>query len=197
MCHPRQSRTPCPSWAGGRLGPSWSSPPMRFGGTSLNYCHWEEGIGPRELRAPFKNEPWGEIEENDVGIDEFVEFTRLVGCEPLICINAETGTPEEAANCVHYYNRDIHKGYVCPHYYERSIVEVEADLGKLRKTLNELGLIGRMMIGVTEWNATGGSWGPNRAYLSNLGNALYCARIFNLFQRNGDLGSGQSLESGQ
>ena len=228
---------------------------MRFGGTSLNYYHWEEGIGPRELRAPFKNEPWGEIEENDVGIDEFVEFTRLVECEPLICINAETGTPAEAANWVRYCNDPVNTkygalracnghpdpyaikfwqvgnelsgevyentvrgfclamrdadphlillssypsrkllescgdlfDYVCPHYYDKSIEEVGKDLAELRGELSKLGLCDHIKVGVTEWNMTGGNWGSQRAHLGNLSNALYCARMFNLFHRNSDL----------
>jgi alpha-N-arabinofuranosidase len=50
------------------------------------------------------NYAWGGIEPNTFGTDEFMSFCRAVGCEPMICINAGTGTPEEAARWVQYCN---------------------------------------------------------------------------------------------
>ncbi len=41
-------------------------------------------------------------------------------------------------------------------------------------------------IAVTEWNTTGGDWGPKRARLWTLENALACARYHNLLHRHGD-----------
>ena len=42
-------------------------------------------------------------------------------------------------------------------------------------------------IAVTEWNTTGGDWGPRRAMLWTLDNALACARYHNLLHRNADI----------
>jgi alpha-L-arabinofuranosidase len=40
---------------------------------------------------------------------------------------------------------------------------------------------------VTEWNTTGGDWGPTRARLWTLENALACARYHNLLHRHSDM----------
>lgn len=84
---------------------------LRFGGSSLLFYFWEDGIGPREKRVPFKNEPWGEMESHDVGLEEFLEFCRLTDCEPLICVNASTDTPQDAANQVEYINGSVSTKY--------------------------------------------------------------------------------------
>ena len=42
-------------------------------------------------------------------------------------------------------------------------------------------------VGVTEWNTTAGDWGPRRAMLWTLENALACARYHNLIHRHCDL----------
>ncbi len=42
-------------------------------------------------------------------------------------------------------------------------------------------------IAVTEWNTTGGDWGPPRGQLWNLANALACSRYHNLIHRHSDL----------
>ena len=47
---------------------------------------------------------WGVTDPNTFGTDEFVEWCRLVGCEPYICTNAGNGTPEEMKQWVEYCN---------------------------------------------------------------------------------------------
>ena len=42
-------------------------------------------------------------------------------------------------------------------------------------------------VGVTEWNTTAGDWGPRRAMLWTLENALACARYQNVIHRHCDL----------
>ena len=58
---------------------------MRWGGIFLDFYRWREGVGPREKRPPMLNLLWGGIESNQVGTVEFVDFSRRVGAEPLIC----------------------------------------------------------------------------------------------------------------
>mgnify|MGYP001101787718 CR=1 FL=1 len=77
---------------------------IRFGGSAVNFYDWKVGIGEPDKRAPFPNQPWGRMEPNDVGIGEFLRFCELVGAEPLVCINANTDTPESAAALVEYCN---------------------------------------------------------------------------------------------
>jgi len=81
-------------------------PLLRYpGGNFASGYHWQDGIGPREKRPTRLNRAWNQPEPNHVGTDEFLAFCRAVGCEPLICVNAGDGTPEEAAAWVEYCNR--------------------------------------------------------------------------------------------
>jgi alpha-N-arabinofuranosidase len=74
------------------------------GGNFVSAYHWQDGVGPIESRPTLPNYAWGGVEPNTFGTDEFIAFCRAVGCEPMICINAGTGTPEEAAQWVQYCN---------------------------------------------------------------------------------------------
>ena len=47
---------------------------------------------------------WGGLEENDVGLDEFLLLSRLVGFEPPICFNMMTSDPFKARQLVEYLN---------------------------------------------------------------------------------------------
>jgi len=80
-------------------------PVLRWpGGNFVSGYHWEDGVGPMEKRPTRPNWAWGGVEPNLFGTDEFIEFCRAVRCEPMICINAGDGSPEEAANWVQYCN---------------------------------------------------------------------------------------------
>ncbi len=74
------------------------------GGNFVSGYHWEGGVGPVDERPTLPNPAWGGLEPNLFGTDEFIEFCGAVGCEPMICINAGNGTPEEAARWVEYCN---------------------------------------------------------------------------------------------
>ena len=74
------------------------------GGNFVSGYHWEDGVGPAEERPTRPNYAWGGVEPNLFGTDEFIAFCRAVGCEPMICINAGDGTPEEAARWIEYCN---------------------------------------------------------------------------------------------
>ncbi|MCL2306272.1 MAG: hypothetical protein FWC43_13085 [Planctomycetaceae bacterium] len=78
---------------------------VRWGGSVCDPggYRWKNGIGPREKRVPFPKVVWGRIDSNDVGIDEFLQFCRLINAEPLICVSFSDG-PESAADLVHYCN---------------------------------------------------------------------------------------------
>lgn len=85
----RESRLPLLRWPGGNF---------------VSGYHWEDGVGPVERRPTRPNYAWGGVEPNTFGTDEFVAFCRSVACEPMICVNAGDGTPEEAARWVEYCN---------------------------------------------------------------------------------------------
>lgn len=109
-----------------------NAPVYRYpGGNFVSGYNWEDGIGDRDQRKNSRNQEYagaesdydthdemvtndimnieslgfcGVIDPNDVGIDEFITFCKLVGAEPNIVVNSGLGTSQEAANEVSYCN---------------------------------------------------------------------------------------------
>jgi len=75
---------------------------IRWGGNFMSTYHWEDGIGPLDKRRTQLNRAWGTMEYNEFGTDEFMSFCRLVGAQPMICMNLGSGTKEEARKWVEY-----------------------------------------------------------------------------------------------
>jgi len=82
-----------------------SIPVVRWpGGNFVSGYHWLDGVGPRDAR-PRRIEPaWRSIETNEFGTDEFVDWCRAAGCEPMIAVNLGTDGPEQARDLVEYCN---------------------------------------------------------------------------------------------
>ena len=78
---------------------------IRWGGSVVDPggYRWKVGIGDRDRRAPFPNRPWGRMDPNDVGIDEFLRLCELVEAKPLICVSFSDG-PQSARDLVSYCN---------------------------------------------------------------------------------------------
>ena len=78
---------------------------MRWpGGNHTADYHWMNGIGPKNKRPVLKELAWGYIDSNQVGTDEWVELNKAIGSKNVVCINAGTGTLDEAAHWVEYCN---------------------------------------------------------------------------------------------
>jgi alpha-N-arabinofuranosidase len=77
-------------------------PVLRFGGNFTSGYHWRDGVGPMDKRVSMLNQAWGQPEYNHFGTDEFLNFCRLTGTQPQICVNMGSGTVEEAAEWVKY-----------------------------------------------------------------------------------------------
>jgi len=77
---------------------------IRFGGSELEYFDWEKELGNWDERAVSPNEAWGGVNENFIGVEEFVQLCRYIGVEPLVCIRWTDKTPEDAAAEVEYFN---------------------------------------------------------------------------------------------
>lgn len=78
---------------------------VRFpGGCFVSFYNWENSIGNRDEREPQPSYYWGGMEENDVGLDEFMKLSELVGFEPQICFNMMTSTPFKNRQLVEYLN---------------------------------------------------------------------------------------------
>ena len=76
---------------------------VRFGGSTVEDYDWKDGIGPWDQRRPFTT-VWGGLEENFVGVDEFVQLCKHIGAQPLICVRWTGKKPEDAAAEVEYCN---------------------------------------------------------------------------------------------
>ena len=72
------------------------------GGCFVSAYHWKDGVG--KTRESVLDKAWFVEEPNTFGTDEYVKWCRKVGCEPYICTNAGTGTPEEMSDWVEYCN---------------------------------------------------------------------------------------------
>jgi alpha-N-arabinofuranosidase len=80
---------------------------IRFGGSMIEAYEWQKSIGPWDERIPFVTGPWGGLEPNFVGIEEFVQLARYVGAEPLICVRWGGKKPQDAADEVEYMNGSV------------------------------------------------------------------------------------------
>ena len=74
------------------------------GGNFVSGHHWKDAIGPKDQRPVTLDLSRTRPESNQMGTDEYIAFCNLVGAENFICINAGTGTIEEAADWVEYTN---------------------------------------------------------------------------------------------
>lgn len=74
------------------------------GGNFVSGYRWRDGVGPVRERPTTDNPAWDGVEPNLFGTQEFMAFCEEIGAEPMICVNAGDGTPEEAARWVEYCN---------------------------------------------------------------------------------------------
>ncbi|MBK8027159.1 MAG: alpha-N-arabinofuranosidase [Chloroflexi bacterium] len=78
---------------------------MRYpGGNFLSGYRWLDGVGPRDQRPRRRDLAWQTLETNQFGTNEFMEFCKQVGTEPMLGVNLGTGTIQEAADLVEYCN---------------------------------------------------------------------------------------------
>jgi alpha-N-arabinofuranosidase len=74
------------------------------GGNYASSYRWKEGVGPLTERTSRANPTWIGLNSHYFGMDEYMKFSKLADLEPLITVNAGTGSPEEAAQWVEYAN---------------------------------------------------------------------------------------------
>jgi len=74
------------------------------GGNFVSGYNWEDGIGPKDQRPARLDLAWHEVENNQMGTDEYVELCRLIGAENFVCINAGLGTLDDARHWIEYCN---------------------------------------------------------------------------------------------
>ncbi|MEJ2628173.1 MAG: alpha-L-arabinofuranosidase C-terminal domain-containing protein, partial [bacterium] len=81
-------------------------PNLRWpGGCFADTYHWKDAIGPKSERKPIENLTWGNYrEDNSFGTNEFLNMCELLGAEPYLAVNMNTGTVREAVEWVQYVN---------------------------------------------------------------------------------------------
>ncbi|GAB4454047.1 MAG: alpha-L-arabinofuranosidase AbfA [Armatimonadaceae bacterium] len=100
-------------------------PIMRYpGGNFVSGYRWEDGVGPASERPVRLDLAWAALEPNTFGTNEFVDWCREAGTEPMFAVNLGTRGPEAAQALVEYCNHpggthwsDLRKkhGYADPH----------------------------------------------------------------------------------
>jgi alpha-N-arabinofuranosidase len=74
------------------------------GGNFVSAYDWEDGVGPRERRPARLDLAWRSIEPNAVGTDEFMQWARKSGTEPMLAVNLGTRGVDAARGLVEYCN---------------------------------------------------------------------------------------------
>ncbi|HMR32130.1 MAG TPA: alpha-N-arabinofuranosidase [Geminicoccaceae bacterium] len=78
---------------------------MRYpGGNFVSGYNWEDGVGPVEQRPRRLELAWQSIEPNSFGTNEFIDWCRLTGIEPMLAVNLGTRGPDDARRLVEYCN---------------------------------------------------------------------------------------------
>jgi alpha-N-arabinofuranosidase len=82
-------------------------PIIRYpGGNFVSGYNWLDAVGPKQNRPRVLDKAWDTTESNQFGTNEFMEWCKAVGTQPLMGLNLGTGTAEEAAALVEYCNID-------------------------------------------------------------------------------------------
>jgi alpha-L-arabinofuranosidase len=77
------------------------------GGCTAEVYDWRDGIGPRKSRPVTLAVAYradGKVQANDFGTHEFIEFCRLCGADPYICLNVAGSPPLESFKWMEYCN---------------------------------------------------------------------------------------------
>jgi alpha-N-arabinofuranosidase len=78
---------------------------MRYpGGNFVSGHNWEDGVGPLKKRPRRMELAWLSLEPNTFGTNEFMDWCRLAGIEPMLAVNLGTRGPDDARRLVEYCN---------------------------------------------------------------------------------------------
>jgi alpha-L-arabinofuranosidase len=80
---------------------------VRFGGSTIEFFDWTQTVGPWDSRTLYPDDPWGGLQENFVGLEEFVQLVQYIGAEPLICVRWTGKSPQDAAHEIEYFNGPV------------------------------------------------------------------------------------------
>ncbi len=80
-------------------------PTIRYpGGNFVSAYNWEDGVGPVEDRPRRTELAWRTIETNEIGTNEFLEWTEKANSEAMMAVNLGTRGIDAARNLLEYCN---------------------------------------------------------------------------------------------
>jgi alpha-N-arabinofuranosidase len=141
------------------LGPTLVRYP---GGNFLSGYDWEDGVGPVAERPTRLDLAWFSTETNRFGTNEFMEWCRAAGVEPMLGVNLGTRGPDAARRLVEYCNHpggstlsDLRRrhGYSRPHGVKLWCLgnEMDGPWQICRKTADEYGRAAHEAAKVMRW----------------------------------------------
>ncbi len=74
------------------------------GGNFLSGYNWEDGVGPADKRPVRRDLAWFSTETNQFGTNEFMDWSKKAGIEPMFGVNLGTKGPDEARQFLEYCN---------------------------------------------------------------------------------------------
>lgn len=74
------------------------------GGNFVSGWEWKDSIGPVEQRKTQLDTAWYQYYTNEIGHDEYLQWTHLIGAEPLYTINLGTNGLKDALQILEYTN---------------------------------------------------------------------------------------------
>src|SRR5215831_10290186 len=74
------------------------------GGNFVSGYNWEDGVGPVQQRPRRLDLAWMSTEPNTFGTNEFIDWCRAAGIEPMLAVNLGTRGGDAARNLVEYCN---------------------------------------------------------------------------------------------
>ena len=74
------------------------------GGNFVSGYDWEDGVGPAEERPRRLDLAWMSTETNQFGTNEFIDWCRLTGIEPMLAVNLGTRDGDAARRYLEYCN---------------------------------------------------------------------------------------------
>jgi len=74
------------------------------GGNFVSGWSWKDSIGPLEKRKTQLDTAWFQYYTNEVGLDEYLQWTDMIGAEPMYTVNLGTDSLIDALQIVEYTN---------------------------------------------------------------------------------------------
>ncbi|MBR3305562.1 MAG: alpha-L-arabinofuranosidase [Christensenellaceae bacterium] len=76
------------------------------GGNFVSGYDWRDSIGPLDKRKAFLDLAWRQIDTNRFGLDEYMDWCRKAGSDPMYTLNLATLDLKASAACVEYCNHE-------------------------------------------------------------------------------------------